>query len=136
MSMKVKGCFNYIKGIGQPKKPCPWPTGLVLYRDLCHGAYGNNAGDCSIFLNGVYHMIYLYVDIRSPILSPCMTGGGGITLTTLQPCRYQLLCNRGQHYAPYRISCVIRHYAPVVGWGVGGGEEQVHNVDYDPGDKR
>jgi hypothetical protein len=24
---------------------------------------------------------------------------------------------------------VIQHYAPVVGWG---GEEQVHNVDYDP----
>ncbi len=28
------------------------------------------------------------------------------------------------------ISCVIQHYAPVVGWGV---EEQMHNVDYDPG---
>ncbi len=24
---------------------------------------------------------------------------------------------------------MIQHYAPVVGWG---GEEQVHNVDYDP----
>jgi hypothetical protein len=32
----------------------------------------------------------------------------------------------------FLISCVIQHYAPVVGWG---GEEQVHNVDYDPGDK-
>jgi hypothetical protein len=30
------------------------------------------------------------------------------------------------------ISCVIQHYAPVVGCG-GGGEEQMHNVDYDPG---
>jgi hypothetical protein len=30
----------------------------------------------------------------------------------------------------FLISCVIQHYAPVVGWG--GGEEQVHNVDYDP----
>jgi hypothetical protein len=29
------------------------------------------------------------------------------------------------------ISCVIQHYAPVV--GCGGGEEQMHNVDYDPG---
>ncbi len=29
------------------------------------------------------------------------------------------------------ISCVIQHYAPVVGWG--GMEEQMHNVDYDPG---
>jgi hypothetical protein len=29
------------------------------------------------------------------------------------------------------ISCVIQHYAPVVGWG--GVEEQMHNVDYDPG---
>ncbi len=28
------------------------------------------------------------------------------------------------------ISCVIQHYAPVMGWGV---EEQMHNVDYDPG---
>ena len=32
----------------------------------------------------------------------------------------------------FLISCVIQHYAPVVGWG-GGGEEQMHNVDYDPG---
>ncbi len=31
------------------------------------------------------------------------------------------------------ISCVIQHYAPVVGWGGGGVEEQRHNVDYDPG---
>ncbi len=30
----------------------------------------------------------------------------------------------------FLISCVIQHYAPVVGWGWG--EEQVHNVDYDP----
>ena len=29
------------------------------------------------------------------------------------------------------ISCVIQHYAPVVGWE--GVEEQMHNVDYDPG---
>ncbi len=28
------------------------------------------------------------------------------------------------------ISCVIQHYAPVVGWE--GVEEQMHNVDYDP----
>jgi hypothetical protein len=27
----------------------------------------------------------------------------------------------------FLISCVIQHYAPVVGW------EQMHNVDYDPG---
>jgi hypothetical protein len=33
----------------------------------------------------------------------------------------------------FLISCVIQHYAPVVGWGRG--EEQVHNVDYDPGHK-
>ncbi len=32
----------------------------------------------------------------------------------------------------FLISCVIQHYAPVVGWG---GGEQMHNVDYDPGDK-
>ncbi len=32
----------------------------------------------------------------------------------------------------FLISCVIQHYAPVVGWG---GEEQMHNVDYDPGIK-
>jgi hypothetical protein len=31
----------------------------------------------------------------------------------------------------FLISCVIQHYAPVVGWG-GGVEEQMHNVDYDP----
>ncbi len=31
------------------------------------------------------------------------------------------------------ISCVIQHYAPVVGWGGGGGvEEQMHNFDYHP----
>ena len=30
----------------------------------------------------------------------------------------------------FLISCVIQHYAPVVG---GGGEEQMHNVDYVPG---
>jgi hypothetical protein len=30
----------------------------------------------------------------------------------------------------FLISCVIQHYAPVVGLG---GEEQMHNVDYDPG---
>jgi hypothetical protein len=30
----------------------------------------------------------------------------------------------------FLISCVIQHYAPVVGWGGGG---QMHNVDYDPG---
>jgi hypothetical protein len=29
----------------------------------------------------------------------------------------------------FLISCVIQHYAPVVGWG----EEQMHNVDYDSG---
>jgi hypothetical protein len=29
------------------------------------------------------------------------------------------------------ISCVIQHYAPV--GGCGGGKEQMHNVDYDPG---
>jgi hypothetical protein len=33
----------------------------------------------------------------------------------------------------FLISCVIQHYAPVVGWGGGGVEEQMHNVDYDPG---
>ena len=33
----------------------------------------------------------------------------------------------------FLISCVIQHYAPVVRWGGGGGEEQMHNVDYDPG---
>jgi hypothetical protein len=32
----------------------------------------------------------------------------------------------------FLISCVIQHYAPVVGWG-GGVDEQMHNVDYDPG---
>jgi hypothetical protein len=31
----------------------------------------------------------------------------------------------------FLISCVIQHYAPVVGWG--GGGEQMHNVEYDPG---
>ncbi len=31
----------------------------------------------------------------------------------------------------FQISCVIQHFTPVVGWG--GGEEQVHNVEYDPG---
>jgi hypothetical protein len=31
----------------------------------------------------------------------------------------------------FLISCVIQHYAPVVGWGEV--EEQMHNVDYDPG---
>jgi hypothetical protein len=30
----------------------------------------------------------------------------------------------------FLISCVIQHYASVVGWGGGG---QMHNVDYDPG---
>ncbi len=30
----------------------------------------------------------------------------------------------------FLISCVIQHFAPVVGWGM---EEQMHNVDYDPG---
>ncbi len=32
----------------------------------------------------------------------------------------------------FLISCVIQHYAPVVGWGGGGVEEQMHNVDYVP----
>ncbi len=31
----------------------------------------------------------------------------------------------------FLISCVIQHYAPVVGWV--GVEEQMHNDDYDPG---
>ncbi len=31
----------------------------------------------------------------------------------------------------FLINCVIQHYAPVLGWG--GMEEQMHNVDYDPG---
>ncbi len=31
----------------------------------------------------------------------------------------------------FLISCVIQHYAPVVGGG--GVEEQMHNVDYVPG---
>ncbi len=31
----------------------------------------------------------------------------------------------------FLISCVIQHYAPLVGWD--GVEEQMHNVDYDPG---
>jgi hypothetical protein len=31
----------------------------------------------------------------------------------------------------FLISCVIQHYAPVVGWGVV--EEQLHNVDNNPG---
>jgi hypothetical protein len=31
----------------------------------------------------------------------------------------------------FLISCVIQHYAPVVAWR--GVEEQMHNVDYDPG---
>ncbi len=31
----------------------------------------------------------------------------------------------------FLISCMIQHYAPVLGWG--GMEEQMHNVDYDPG---
>ncbi len=31
----------------------------------------------------------------------------------------------------FLISCVIQHYAPVV--GCGGVEEQMHNVDNDPG---
>ena len=33
----------------------------------------------------------------------------------------------------FLISCVIQHCAPVVGWGGGGVEEQMQNVDYDPG---
>jgi hypothetical protein len=34
----------------------------------------------------------------------------------------------------FLISCVIQHYAPVVGWGGGGGVgEQMQNVDYHPG---
>jgi hypothetical protein len=32
----------------------------------------------------------------------------------------------------FLICCVIQHYAPV-GWGGGGVEEQMHNVDYVPG---
>jgi hypothetical protein len=31
----------------------------------------------------------------------------------------------------FLISCVIQHYAPVMGWG--GVQEQMHNVDYVPG---
>ncbi len=31
----------------------------------------------------------------------------------------------------FLISCIIQHYAPVVGWGMV--EEQLHNVDYNPG---
>ncbi len=31
----------------------------------------------------------------------------------------------------FLISCVIQHNAPVVGWGRV--EEQMHNVDFDPG---
>jgi hypothetical protein len=37
------------------------------------------------------------------------------------------------HASRFLISCVIQHYAPVVGWGGGGLKEQMHNVDYDPG---
>jgi hypothetical protein len=45
------------------------------------------------------------------------------------------LCNGGQHYVPYRwllISNKLFDSTLCICSGVGGGEEQVHNVDYDP----
>ncbi len=45
------------------------------------------------------------------------------------------LCNGGQHYVPYRwllISNKLCDSTLCTCGGVGGGEEQVHNVDYDP----
>jgi len=40
-------------------------------------------------------------------------------------CMLWVLCNGWEHYVPtdasrFLISCVIQHYAPVVGWGGGG----------------
>jgi hypothetical protein len=54
-----------------------------------------------------------------------------------------LLCNGGQHYAPYRWLLISNKLCDstlgTCGGVGGGGEEQVHNVDpgciMDPGDK-
>jgi hypothetical protein len=35
----------------------------------------------------------------------------------------------------FLISCVIQHYAPVVGWGVFGGRNRCIMLTLDPGDK-
>jgi hypothetical protein len=46
-----------------------------------------------------------------------------------------ILCNGGQHYVPYRwllISNKLCDSTLCTCGGVGVGEEQVHNVDYDP----
>jgi hypothetical protein len=47
----------------------------------------------------------------------------------------KILCNRWEHYVQYLtdvprflIGCVIQHYAPVVGWGGGGGEDKMNYV--------
>jgi hypothetical protein len=50
----------------------------------------------------------------------------------------QFLCNGGQHYVPYRwmlISNKLCDSTLCTCGGVGGGGEQVHNVEYDPGDE-
>ncbi len=47
----------------------------------------------------------------------------------------KLLCNGGQHYVPYRCLLIYNKLCDSTSCtcgGVGGGEEQVHNVDYDP----
>jgi hypothetical protein len=47
---------------------------------------------------------------------------------------YQTLCNGGQHYVPYRWLLISNKMCDSTLYTCGGvgGEEQVHNVDYDP----
>ncbi len=69
------------------------------------------------------HILYFKFDIRVSILA--QEPGKQVYYVTDGNIMYLTDASR------FLISCVIQHYAPV-GWG-GGVEEQMHNVDYDPG---
>jgi hypothetical protein len=56
-------------------------------------------------------------------------------VNTIQiPSQHIFLCNGGQHYVPYRWLLISNKLCDSTLFTCGGvgGEEQVHNVDYDP----
>jgi hypothetical protein len=66
---------------------------------------------------------FLYFDHRSPSFVV-----GSLTVFAASPTPLEYLCNGWEHYVPtdasrFLISCVIQHYAPVVGGGGGGGTD-------------
>ncbi len=71
--------------------------------------------------------------VRSPAEANLMHGGAILTPVSRIRNRFYVTDGNIMYLtgaSRFLISCVIQHYALVVGWGV---EEQMHNVDYVPG---